>query len=68
MAKGECEKKAEDQVRLTNCAVRLLGSLRNGRAPVSWRERLAEESTFDAHMAQLKAKPGNVVEDEDGGA
>jgi len=49
LAKSETANDPDAQVRLTNCAVRVLGNLRNGRrhrAPIS----------LDEHLAQIAAE------------
>ncbi len=62
LARAERERNAEHVVRLTNCASRLLASLRNGR-----RKPAEPGLRFDEHIARLAREHAGdvVVDDED---
>jgi hypothetical protein len=54
LMRAEREKSAEDAVRLSNAATRMLASLRDGRRrkPVAPVETFAEPSPLDAYLAE----------------
>jgi hypothetical protein len=68
LARSEKSKDPTAAVRLANCGFRALASIRRAkRRTGSIRDRAVRDSTFDTHMASLKAKPGTAaVEGEDG--